>query len=234
MNLCRISPGQLSLFLLAALSILVSGDLLACSSHGTNAGTELISIYGQADASGQIRIQVGVESTLVEPLATTTCVAGTGLGSTDAPLSAGIQVVDMQIEVVDRLTGSAQAVRAFSWAANSVTSTGLAKGSGGTGPDDPNPAIPGATWFGFTSEVESFELELGSNEYVRMMYLIDMPEALLPLLTKIQIAAGEGNRDGSPIFVGDHPVSYFSGMDSDLILPVPNVVFVDGFEVERN
>ena len=75
-----------------------------------------------------------------------------------------------------------------------------------------------------------FVLDLGANEYVRMMYLIDMPVALLPLLTKVQMAAGEGNRDGSPIFDGDHPVTYFDGIDSDLLLPLPSQIFVDGFE----
>jgi len=86
--------------------VLFSPSLLACSKHGTNAGTELISIYGETNDSGQIQIRVGVESTLVEPAAATTCVAGIGLGSTAAPLAAGIQVMDMHIEVVDRLTGS--------------------------------------------------------------------------------------------------------------------------------
>jgi len=216
-------------FLLIA-PVLFSPNLLACSKHGTNAGTELISIYGETNDSGRIQIQVGVESTLVEPDETTTCVAGTGLGSTAAPLAAGIQVIDMQIEVVDRLTGSATAIRAFSWAANAATSAGLAAGSGGSAPDDPNPTIPGATWFGFSSEVAPFQLELGANEYVRMMFVMDMPVALLPLATKIQIAAGEGNRDGSPVFDGEHPVAYFSGMDSDLLLPLPDLVFADGFE----
>jgi hypothetical protein len=78
--------------------------------------------------------------------------------------------------------------------------------------------------------VEPFRLELGANEFVRMMFVIDMPVALLPLLTKIQMAAGEGNRDGSPVFDGDHPVTYFTGFDSDLLLPHPSFVFANGFE----
>jgi len=219
----------LSPFLLIA-PVLFSPDLLACSTHGTNAGTELISIYGETNDSGRIQIRVGVESTLVEPVATTTCVAGIGLGSTAVPLAAGIQVIDMQIEVVDRLTGDVAPLLAFNWAANAVTSAGLAAGYGGSAPGDPNPAIPGATWFGFSSEVAPFRLELGVNEYVRMMFVMDMPVALLPLATKIQIAAGEGNRDGSPVFDGEHPVTYFTGMDSDLLLPLPETIFADGFE----
>ena len=211
-------------------SALLSPDLMACSTHGTNAGAELILIYGEASESGQIQIRVGVESTLVEPVATTTCVAGIGLGSTAEPLAARIQVIDMRIEVADRLTGSAKAIPAFNWAANPVTSAGLSEGSGGSEPGDPNPSIPGATWFGFSSEVAPFLLDVGANEYVRMMYLIDMPVALLPLLTKVQMAAGEGSRGGSPIFDGDHPVTYFDGIDSDLLLPLPGRIFVDGFE----
>ena len=211
-------------------SALIIPDLMACSKHGTNAGAELILIYGEASDSGQIQIRVGVESTLVEPVATTTCVAGIGLGSTAEPLAERIQVIDMQIEVADRLTGSATAIPAFSWAANPVTSAGLRAGSGGSEPGDPNPSIPGATWFGFSSEVAPFMLDLGANEYVRMMFVIDMPVALLPLLTKVQMAAGEGNRDGSPIFDGDHPVNYFDGIDSNLMLPLPSRIFIDGFE----
>lgn len=211
-------------------SVLFSTDLLACSTHGTNAGAELISIYGQVNDLGQIQIRVGVESTLVEPVTTTTCVAGIGLGSTAMPLAASIQVSDMQIELVSRITGIATAIPAFNWSANPVTSAGLSAGSGGTDPGDPNPSIPGATWFGFSSEVEPFQLEPGANEYVRMMFVIDMPVSLLPLQTKVQMAAGEGNRDGSPIFDGEHPVTYFDGIDSNLSLPLPNRVFDDGFE----
>ena len=48
--------------------------------------------------------------------------------------------------------------------------------------------------------------------------------------SKIQIAAGKGNRDGSPVFDGEHPVAYFSGIDSDLLLPLPETAFADGFE----
>ena len=230
MSLCKIKAWHLALSLIAAFPALFSPDLLACSSHGTNAGTEIISIYGEANVSGQIKIRVGIESTLVEPTTTTTCVAGIGLGSKDAPLAAAIQVIDVAIEVADRLTGNAVPIPAFSWASNSVTSAGLSAGSGGTAPGDPNPAIPGATWFGFSSEVEPFRLNLGANEFVRMMFVIDMPVALLPLLTKIQMAAGEGNRDGSPVFVGDHPVTYFTGFDSNLLLPLPKLLFANGFE----
>jgi hypothetical protein len=31
--------------------------------------------------------------------------------------------------------------------------------------------------------------QLGANEYVRMMFVIDMPVTKLPLLTKVQMAA---------------------------------------------
>ena len=44
------------------------------------------------------------------------------------------------------------------------------------------------------------------------------------------MAAGGGNRDGSPIFDGDHPVTYFDGIDSDLLLPLPSQIFDDSFE----
>lgn len=209
---------------------LFSTDLLACSRHGTQAGTELISIYGEIGDTGRIQIDLGVESTLEEPVSTTTCVAGMGLGSSLAPLDARIQVVDLRIEVVDRLNGSVRDITAFVWEANSTTSAGLSAGSGGSEPGDPNPSIPGATWFGFSTEVEPFRLDLTRSEYVRMMYVIDMPVTLLPLMTKVQMAAGEGNRDGSPIFDGAHPVKYFEGIDHDLFLPLPDPVFVDGFE----
>ncbi len=215
-------------------SALFGPDLLACSKHGSNAGAELISIYGGVNDSGRIQIRVGVESTLVEPVATTTCVAGIGLGSTAMPLAVRIQVIDMQIEVADRLTGSATAVPAFNWAANAATLTGMSAGSGGSEPGDPNPPIPGATWIGFSSDVAPFELDLGATEYVRMMFVIDMPVTMLPLLTKVQMAAGEGNRDGSPIFDGDHPLTYFDGIDSDLLLPPPSQIFADGFEDGQN
>jgi len=136
----------------------------------------------------------------------------------------------MEIEVVDGLTGRAVPIQAFNWAANSVTSAGLASGSGGTGAGDPNPSIAGATWFGFSSEVQPFQFEPGANEFVRMMFVIDMPVALLPLLTSIQMAAGEGNREGFPVFDGDHPVTYFTGIDSNLLLSLPDSVFTNGFE----
>lgn len=63
-----------------------------------------------------------------------------------------------------------------------------------------------------------------------MLFVIDMPATLLPIQTSAQIVAGEGNSDGSPVFDGDHPVSYFSGFDSNLMLPRPELVFADGFE----
>ena len=228
MILYKTSLQYLAIFLLAAYPALFSTDLLACSKHGTNAGAELISIYGQANDSGQIEIRLGVESTLVAPITVATCVAGMGLGSADSPLPTGIQVIDIQIELVDRLTGRATPIPAFNFAADRETSTGLAAGSGGSAPGDPNPTIPGADWFGFSSEVQPFLHEPGPNEFVRMMFVVDMPVSLLPLLTKVQIAAGEGNSDGSPVFYGEHPVSYFTGIDNDLLLP--DWVFADGFE----
>jgi len=39
---------------------------------------------------------------------------------------------------------------------------------------------------------------------------------------------------GSPIFDGDHPLTYFDGIDSDLLLPLPSLIFADGFEDGQN
>jgi len=48
--------------------------------------------------------------------------------------------------------------------------------------------------------------------------------------TEIILLYGEGNRDGSPVFDGDHPVTYFAGFDSNLLLPLPKLLFANGFE----
>ena len=52
MNSCKIPARYLALSLIAAFPALFSLDLMACSKHGTNAGTDLVSIYGEADIKG--------------------------------------------------------------------------------------------------------------------------------------------------------------------------------------
>lgn len=230
MTLRKTSMRFLALSLLAIFSYLFSTSSLACSSHGTSGGGEIILDYGMENDSGQIKIRLGIETTLVEPATTTSCIAGIGLGSTTTPLPVSIEIVDIQLEVFNALTGRVEPIQAFHWAANNETSAGLASGSGGTATGDPNPAIAGASWFGFSSEVQPFQLDLSENESVRMVFVANMPVSHLPLVTNIQMAAGEGNRDGSPIFSGDHPVSYFTGFDNILLLPLPGLVFANGFE----
>ena len=39
-----------------------------------------------------------------------------------------------------------------------------------------------------------------------------------------------GFEDCNKLFDGDHPVTYFTGFDSNLLLPLPKPLFANGFE----
>ncbi len=194
-------------------ALFTGAGALACSTHGTNAGSGIQTAYGgDPSGTGRIKVRMGLDSTIVEPTAQTTCVLGVGLGSNARPLPAGVAVTAAQIEVVDLATGETRTVEAFRFSPDQETTTGMAAGSGGSGATDPRPLFAGATWFGFSSTVDPFRLELGAGETARIVFELEVPAGDLPLLVDVQVAAGEGNADGSPIFDNDHPVTYFTGV----------------------
>jgi len=114
-------------------------EALACSKHGTNAGSEIKVMYGgDADGDGKLLMTVGIEDQLVEPAASTTCVTGIGLGSSDWSLPAGVEATSARIDRVNRVTGEASRVENFRFAADAETTAGMASG-GGSGIGDPRP-----------------------------------------------------------------------------------------------
>jgi hypothetical protein len=168
---------------------------------------------GDADGDGMLLMTIGIEDQLVEPATSTTCVTGIGLGSSDLALPAGVEAMSARIDRVNRITGKASPVENFRFAPDADTTAGMAAG-GGSGIDDPRPIIDGANWFGFSSSVEPFVLETESDEYIRMTFELRVPENLVPFMTEVQFASGEGQGDGTPIFSGEHPVEYYTGEDS--------------------
>jgi hypothetical protein len=199
--------------LLIALLLAVPVGSWACSTHGTNGGGEITWQYGgSADNEGNLLFVIGIEDEIVEPTEATTCVTGIGLGSSDRPMPEGVKAISARVDRVNRVTGEETRVEFFRFAANPATTRGMAAG-GGSGINDPRPLINGASWFGFSSAVNPFVLETGPDEYIRMTFEVLVPEALAPLLTDVQFASGEGQPDGTPIFDGEHPVQYYTGID---------------------
>jgi len=189
-------------------------DAHACSSHGTNAGDDLdVWINGDADRAGMVQAFVGLPSVLVEPLSLTTCICALGLGNTGSPLPPGVTVTAARIEVVNAVSGLRTPVSEFNFSADPETTAGLAAGSGTGGPPDTNPLSPGATWFGFSDAVQPFSLTLGPDEFVELGFDLDIPVGTLPFVAEVQFAAGEGNPDGSPLFTGSHPPTYYTADD---------------------
>jgi hypothetical protein len=199
---------------LMALFLIVPAGVLACSTHGTNEGAEITVQYrGKADEEGNLLFVIGIEDEIVEPVESTTCVTAIGLGSTEVTLPGGVKALSARVDRVNRATGAETRVDFFRFAADPETGAGMAQG-GGSAPGDPRPIIGGAGWFGFSSAVDPFVLETGQDEYIRMTFEVLVPAAAAPLLTQVQFASGEGMPDGTPIFTGDHPVQYYSGVET--------------------
>jgi hypothetical protein len=192
----------------------VSGALLAprahaCSTHGLVQAATLDAMYG-GEASGVVHGSLSIASSLVPPTSSTTCTAGIGLGSSNSPLPAGLEIVAAAIVVV-HANGSRTPLSAFSFAPNAVTSAALARGSGSVGAAGTNPLFAGSTWFGFSSFVNPFVLPtLRPGEFTAMEFAFEAAEALLPLTLQAQFSAGEGLASGAPNFSGDHPAQYFT------------------------
>ena len=176
-----------------------------------------IDYQGDADGDGNFLFVIGIEDEIVEPVESTTCVTGIGLGANNVSLPAGTQAVAAHIDRVNRTTGEAIRLEYFRFAADAETSVGMAQG-GGSGVADPRPIVDGASWFGFSSAVDPFVLETGPDEYIRMTFEVLVPGTALPMLTDIQFASGEGMADGTPIFTGDHPVEYYAGSSTSATL----------------
>ena len=199
--------------LLIGLLLAIPAGTWACSTHGAIAGSEILVEYkGDANGDGRLLFVIGIEDEIVEPTEATTCVTAIGLGSTGRALPEGVQVVSARVDRVNRVTGEASRVEFFRFAADAETTRGMAAG-GGSGIDDPRPLIDGADWFGFSSSVEPFTLETGPDQYIRMTFELSVPETLVPFITDVQFASGEGQPDGTPIFTGEHPVQYYTGSD---------------------
>ena len=195
--------------------LLLPGGVWACSTHGTVGGTDITVDYkGDADGDGLLLFIVGIEDEIVAPAEPTTCVTAIGLGSTGRPLPADMIAVAARIDRVNRATGEETRILFFRFTADPETTQGMAQG-GGSGANDPRPLIDGAAWFGFSSAVNPFMLETGTDEYIRMTFEVLVPESLVPLITDVQFGSGEGETDGTPIFTGEHPVEYYSGQDPE-------------------
>ena len=176
----------------------LAGWAQACSSHASSAAA--VDWLPLSAAGGVVSGLVTLESSLVAPTSATTCTAGIGLGSLAAPLPAGVDVTGLAIIVLDTSDGSRTPLAEFSFAADRVTSAALAAGSGSSSVPGTNPLFDGSTWFGFSSPVESFVAPaLGPGEMTAFQFLVEAPEALLPVDLDVQFAGGEGFSDGTPI-----------------------------------
>jgi hypothetical protein len=172
-------------------------------------------------AAGVVHGSLSIASTLVPPTSSTICTAGIGLGSSNSPLPAGIEIVAAAIVVV-HANGSRTPLAAFSFEPNSVTSAALARGSGSVGTAGTNPLFAGSTWFGFSSFVNPFVLPtLQPGEFTAMEFAFEAAEALLPLTLQAQFSAGEGQTSGAPNFGGDHPAQYFTTTNPFVTLIAP-------------
>lgn len=201
--------------LVLGLLLVMPASAWACSKHGTSGGGEITVDYrGDADGDGLLLFVVGIGDEIVEPTEQTTCVTAIGLGSVERPLPEGMIAVSARIDRVNRVTGEETRVDFFRFAADQETTVGMAQG-GGSGATDPRPLIDGAEWFGFSSAVNPFVLETGPDEYIRMTFEVLVPEALVSLITDVQFGSGEGEIDGTPIFIGEHPVQYYSGEEPE-------------------
>ncbi len=172
---------------IALLGLLVcySGSVIACSTHGTQEGVGIKVEYSAPDDLGRIKLRLGIESTLVEPASATTCVAGIGLGSAQRPVDADVQVLNVQLEIFNRDTGVVSVLEQFSFQPDQDTSDGMARGSAATDAGIARPLVDGATWHGFSSPVNAFVLELAASESVQIMFEIEMPASMLPLITDL-------------------------------------------------
>ena len=213
--------GRNMLAIMLVLGAGLGSRAVACSTHGSAAAG--IGWLPVGSSGGVVSGLVTLESTLVAPTSSTTCVAGIGLGSTADPLPVGVDVVALEIIVLDTSDGSRTPFAAFSFAPNSVTSAALVAGSGSSGVPGTNPLFAGSTWFGFSSAVDPFVPPvLGPGEITAFEFTVEVAEALLPLVLDAQFAGGEGYADGTPIFTGDHPAQYFTAARPVVTLrPVP-------------
>lgn len=193
--------------------LLLSAGAWACSKHGTGAGNDIIVEYrGAADEEGYLLFVIGIEDEIVEPTETTTCVTGIGMGSPDNPLPTGVLVSSAHVDVVNRSSGKSIPLEDFRFAPNDLTSRQMAAG-GGSAAGDPRPLFDGSEWYGFSSSVQAFTVNTGPDEFIRMTFEVLVPEALVPFITGVQFASGEGQPDGTPIFTGAHPVQYYTADD---------------------
>lgn len=211
--------------LLTALLFIVAATLsptaaLACGVHGSTGGNELW-LPARSDSSN-VYGRLLLESTLVAPTEPTTCVAGVGLGSDDMLAPSGLEVSGMSIVLFNTLTAQSTPVNAFSFAPNGTTTAGLAAGSGSSTAPGTNPLYPGASWFGFSSEVLPFVPPTpGPHEMLAFEFEVAVPAGSLPLSLLGQYAGGEGLTDGTPIFTSDHPVQYFTADDPAVVFSAP-------------
>ena len=197
---------------LVCLPTWVNENALACSSHGTISGTPATmraDVFGDLDGDGLINGRLGIVDTFIAPTTTANCVAGVGVGNFDVTAPAGFQVTSAQIAIVNQRTGTTTPLSDFSFAANALTTSGMATGGNGN-----TPLWAGSAWFGFSSTVAPFTLPtLGRDEAFELQFDVEIPASVLPLSIPVQFAAGEGDPLGAPIFTGGHPVGYFTAAD---------------------
>ena len=217
-------------YLLLGVLLTYSGGAVACSTHGTRLGDNTegwLTVRSATSQSGSSRVTIALASELVEPGAPTICVCALGLGDTELTAPRDLDVLEARLEVVNLATGKSRVIPEFVFVRDPETTEGFAAGSPESGIV---PLFQDALWFGFASLVDPFVLTLGEDESVRMVFEIELPTSRLPLLLKAQVGAGEGMPDGSPVFEGDHPVSYFSSETGAVQLQEIGRVFRDDFE----
>lgn len=198
----------------------------ACSTHGLSTPATLrADLFGDLNANRYLDGLLAIEDGFIAPTTSTNCVAGIGLGSTTSPVPNGVAVTTAQVVITNSVTGASTPLREFTFSANANTTTAFSVGSGASTPVGTNPLFSGSQWFGFVAPVDPFTLPtLGPDETFELLFELEIASEALPFAIPVQFAAGEGLADGTPIFTGSHPVTYFTASDptaSFLAVPEP-------------
>lgn len=160
----------------------------------------------------------------LSPVAPTECIVGLGLGDTVNPLTlTSLDVISAHMTVTNIATTTLMDLPAFNFLRNSALDVPLTVGN--NPPILGQPIFPGATWFGFSAQVNPFPPpNLGPNEEFALWFELSMSDADLLILEKDifrgQFAAGSTELG--------HEVVYFSAANSIINVPEPGTLALLG------
>ena len=155
----------------------------------------------------------------------TECIVGLGLGDSANPLSLlpSLDVIGAHMTVTNTATTTLMDLPAFNFLRNPALDAPLTAGN--NPPIQGQPIFPGATWFGFSAQVNPFPpTNLGPNEEFALWFELTMSNADLLILEQDiflgQFAAGSTEPG--------HEVVYFTAANSIINLPEPGTLALMG------